>query len=106
MTASLYAPDTLPRPPEWQDRAACRGVDPRVFYPDTETPEAIQDGRRFCVFSQCPVITECLFAALDAEGSAPPKYRHGVWGGTGPRDRYRLHLQERRDRKDAEKDAA
>ncbi|MCF3101478.1 WhiB family transcriptional regulator [Streptomyces roseoverticillatus] len=101
MTVSYYAPETLPRPPEWQDRAACRGVDPRIFYPDAETPEAIQDGRRFCISSRCPVVTECLFAALGREGGALPKYRYGVWGATGPQDRYQLYREGRKGKKDA-----
>ncbi|MDO8391039.1 MAG: WhiB family transcriptional regulator [Actinomycetota bacterium] len=74
--------------PEWMDDAACRGVDPEVFYPPMLVPtptglerqaksrryrEAIATAKTYC--RRCDVQAECLAYAL-ATGES-----HGVWGG-------------------------
>ncbi|MEU1373032.1 WhiB family transcriptional regulator [Streptomyces triculaminicus] len=98
MTTTTAA-DARPRSLTWRDSAACQGIeDPELFFPEAETATAIQEARRFCVQAGCPVITECLLAALEREGSAIPKFRYGVWGAAGPTDRYRLYLQARKDK--------
>jgi WhiB family redox-sensing transcriptional regulator len=70
----------------WRDHAACRGVDPDLFYPvsdeDAEPAKAICD--------LCPVRTACLEHALAV------RERDGVWGGATERERRRLIRQRRR----------
>lgn len=63
--------------PAWRDAAACRGVDPDLFYPEAGEPgtEAKQVCRR------CDVREECLTYALD-NGE-----KMGVWGGMSERER-------------------
>ncbi|WP_410648837.1 WhiB family transcriptional regulator [Amycolatopsis sp. cmx-4-54] len=56
--------------------AACRGEDPELFFPVTETgPGARQVARAKAVCARCPVISTCLAYALE-NGLA-----HGVFGG-------------------------
>ncbi|MEV4438218.1 WhiB family transcriptional regulator [Streptomyces sp. NPDC049577] len=97
MTTFNHARQALPRTTSWRERAACQFEDPELFFPEAETVTAIQIARRFCISSGCPVIKECLNSAMKEEGSAQPKFRYGVWGATGPSDRYKLYLgRERR----------
>lgn len=51
----------------WQDRAACRGEDPELFFDKTRVNEAVAICRR------CPVIHEC--------GLSGKSVSDGVWGG-------------------------
>ena len=68
---------SLPPRPNWQTSAACRGLDPDLFYPgrggDTAAAKAI------CAV--CPVVAECLQYAIQAGE------RLGIWGGQSERDR-------------------
>ena len=64
----------------WRNRAACRGVDPDVFYPVSEE-DAVQ-AKAIC--AQCPVREACLEYALAA------RERDGVWGGATERERRRM----------------
>jgi WhiB family redox-sensing transcriptional regulator len=60
------------RPAEgWTAKAACRGLDVRLFYPDSGKRSA--PAQRVC--AGCLVRAACLEHAL-AAGE-----RHGVWGG-------------------------
>jgi WhiB family redox-sensing transcriptional regulator len=72
--------------PVWRQRAACRGVDPDIFYPvddeDAEEAKAICRG--------CPVHELCLDWALSH------RERDGVWGGATERERRRILRQRRR----------
>jgi WhiB family redox-sensing transcriptional regulator len=70
----------------WQQRAACRGVDPDVFYPtsDEETAEA----QAIC--ATCTVREPCLEYALAS------RERDGVWGGATERERRRIIRQRRK----------
>jgi WhiB family redox-sensing transcriptional regulator len=70
----------------WRQRAACRGVEPEIFYPvsddDAEEAKAICRG--------CPVRETCLeFALANRE-------RDGVWGGATERERRRILRQRRK----------
>jgi len=61
---------------EWRDRAACRGAETDVFFPDGTTGPALRDierAKRIC--RGCPVRAWCLDWALD-HGAA-----FGIWGG-------------------------
>jgi WhiB family redox-sensing transcriptional regulator len=70
----------------WQQFAACRGVDPEVFHPDTD--EDAEDAKAIC--GLCPVREPCLEYALVV------REKLGVWGGLTERERRRLLRRRRR----------
>lgn len=61
--------------PEWHQRAACRGVDPNVFFP--ERGQSTRPARAYC--ECCSVASEC--------GAAATARTPGIWGGTTGRQR-------------------
>ncbi|HEV2766798.1 MAG: WhiB family transcriptional regulator [Actinobacteria bacterium] len=70
----------------WRQHAACKGIDPDVFYPhEDEEAEAAKE-----VCGVCPVRQACLEHALVA------RERDGVWGGATERERRRIIRQRRR----------
>ena len=75
-----------PSPPDlWQDRAACFGIDPDVFFPiGSSGPalEQIETARRIC--GACGVRGECIEFALATNQEA------GIWGGTTEEERRKL----------------
>ncbi|MQA84799.1 MAG: WhiB family transcriptional regulator [Streptosporangiales bacterium] len=72
---------------DWTELAACRGVDPELFYPiGTAGPALEQVAAAKAVCARCPVRDECLEWALR---TGEP---HGVWGGTTPEERRYLRL--------------
>lgn len=72
--------------PVWRQRAACRGVDPDIFYPVSE--EDAEEARAIC--RSCAVMESCLEWAL------ANRERDGVWGGATERERRRIIRQRRR----------
>lgn len=65
---------------DWRLLAACRGMDPDVFY-----PERGGDTRQIkAVCAECPVALECLNYALEMRET------HGMWGGKSERERRRI----------------
>jgi WhiB family transcriptional regulator, redox-sensing transcriptional regulator len=71
-----------PPPVDWRGYAACRRVDPRLFFPVGTTREAMaQTDRAKRVCANCPVQAPCLDWAL-ATGQ-----KLGVWGGTAEGER-------------------
>jgi WhiB family transcriptional regulator, redox-sensing transcriptional regulator len=72
--------------PSWRQRAACRGVDPDIFYPVTD--EDAEDAKAIC--AHCPVQRACLEWALARRES------DGVWGGATERERRRIIRRRRR----------
>lgn len=63
----------------WQARAACRDVDPDLFFPigpPNTGAGARQVARARAVCRRCPVAAACLRFALDT------RQADGVWGGT------------------------
>lgn len=60
----------------WQDLAACRGADYRIFYPDRG--ERADDAKQFC--RRCPVMAQCRAHGLQKE-------TYGVWGGLTEKER-------------------
>jgi WhiB family transcriptional regulator, redox-sensing transcriptional regulator len=80
----MTAKDT--RIPAWRQRAACRGVDPDIFYPVTD--EEADDAKAICAL--CPVEQACLEWALSNRES------DGVWGGATERERRRIIRRRRR----------
>lgn len=66
----------------WREQAACRGEQPELFFPvGTSGPalRQIEQAKEIC--RSCPVIAQCLAAAL-ANGEDA-----GIWGGTTPEER-------------------
>ena len=63
--------------PSWRRRAACRGLDPDLFFP--ERGESGAAAKAVC--AQCPVTRQCLAFALANDETL------GVWGATTPRAR-------------------
>ena len=73
-------------PLAWRHQAACRGLDPDLFFPGDEEPgEAAK-----AVCERCPVRRPCLEWALAT------REKEGVWGGRDERDRRRMLRQTRR----------
>src|SRR5438445_13628959 len=71
-----------PTPPDyWQDQAACHGIDPDVFFPNSEEEAGI--ALSYC--SGCRIRELCLAWALK-NGE-----RYGVWGGLTEQQRRRLN---------------
>lgn len=70
----------------WRQKAACRGVDPDIFYPVTE--EDAEEAKAVC--AGCVVRQTCLEWALTN------RERDGVWGGATERERRRILRQRRR----------
>ena len=77
----------------WREQAACRDVDPDVFFPagvEGGRPRAgeellppVEWRTPIAVCADCPVRSACLDYALRHEDQ-------GVWGGTTPRQRERM----------------
>ena len=70
----------------WRNRAACRGIDPDIFFPVTD--EDAEPAKAIC--DACPVREACLEFALAA------REREGVWGGATERERRRIIRQRRK----------
>ena len=54
----------------WQDSAACKGMDSRVFLSGVKS--RVQIAKAIC--ATCPVTRECLMFALDNEDFEPHVY--------------------------------
>lgn len=80
-------PDTEPGR-AWLLLAACRSVDPEIFFPDNNVA-GIEKARRIC--RSCLVIRDCLADCLREEGGSRVGSRWGVYAGLTPRQRVRLH---------------
>jgi WhiB family redox-sensing transcriptional regulator len=70
----------------WRKHAACRGLEPEVFFPVTE--EQTEEAKAIC--NACPVREPCLDYAL------ANREREGVWGGATERERRRMVRQRRK----------
>lgn len=70
----------------WRERAACRGMPPRWWFPDESYPERLCSSARVrrarAVCASCEVSPECLRYAL-VNGC------EGIWAGTTTADRQR-----------------
>lgn len=67
----------------WQVRARCRGLDPRVFFPERGATGSI--ARLVC--TSCVVREECLEYAISHDE------RFGIWGGMSEHERRLLRLR-------------
>jgi WhiB family transcriptional regulator, redox-sensing transcriptional regulator len=73
-------------PRSWVDDAACRGLDPTIFYPATD--EEADTAKEIC--AACPVQAACLEHAIGN------REHNGVWGGATERERQRIIRRRRR----------
>lgn len=62
----------------WFDDAACRNVDPDIFFP--ERGDDVSAARVLCL--GCPVFDPCFEFGL--------RQKHGIWAGTSERERRRI----------------
>ena len=72
--------------PSWRNRGACRGLDPEIFYPQSD--EEATEAKDVC--TQCHVRVACLEHAIGH------REKEGVWGGATERERRRIVRQRRR----------
>lgn len=72
---------------KWYESAACAGMDVNFFY---QTGPGTAHAERFC--QTCPVINECLEAALAEEAGLKYANIHGVRGGKNAVKRYNLAI--------------
>ena len=70
----------------WRAHAACRGIDPNIFYPVSD--DEAEEAKGIC--AACPVRQACLEYAL------ANRERDGVWGGATERERRRIVRQRRK----------
>ena len=70
----------------WRQRAACRGVEPDIFYPVSD--EEAEEAKAIC--EECPVRQPCLEYAI------ANREKDGVWGGATERERRRIIRQRRK----------
>ena len=70
---------------DWRARAACRGLDPEMFFSSDDLPNKQdridREAAAKAVCARCPVRRECLDYAI-AAGE-----RYGIWGGLNPQER-------------------
>ena len=77
----------------WRDLAACRGLDPSMFFPERGKVDQAADAKAVC--DECCVREECLEEAL----SLPET--EGIRGGLSERVRRQIRWQRYRERKNA-----
>ena len=70
----------------WRTNGACNGLDPSIFFPDSEE----NAGEAIAICAECPVRISCL------EQARALREKDGVWGGATDRERRRLIRQRRR----------
>ncbi|TYB46826.1 WhiB family transcriptional regulator [Actinomadura chibensis] len=78
---------------DWRHRAACRDVDPELFFPIGNTGPAIlqiEEAKQVC--RRCDVTDACLRWALESGQES------GVWGGMGEDERRALKRRTRAHR--------
>ena len=72
----------------WRQDAACRDIDPNLFFPIGVTGDAVEQiatAKEIC--AGCPVQLECLDFAITSN------QEFGVWGGTSEDERRVLRRQ-------------
>ena len=72
--------------PDWQQLAACRGIDTNLFFPSNaqESAQAKAIIKPLC--EACPVFKDCYAYAV----SFPEKALQGIWANTTDNDRRRI----------------
>lgn len=68
---------------DWMGRAACRGMDTRIFFPERGDWRALERAKAVC--AGCPVTEECFAYAVTGMMGGGAFVRDGVWGGRSGR---------------------
>lgn len=74
--------------PLWRSKAACKGLEPEIFYPSSEDEDDALPAKAVC--GECVVREACLEHALAI------REKDGIWGGATERERRRIIRQRRR----------
>ena len=84
--------DLFPGPAdrEWMERAACRGSDPTIFFPEVGGNDHADPAKAIC--AQCRVQPQCLEYAL------ANRERYGIFGGYSEKERRQIIRKRQRDR--------
>ena len=78
-------------PELWRESAACRYIDPELFFPLSSTGRGAADAQRAkAICARCPVRERCLAFAL-ATGQ-----EFGIWGGCDEAELRALHREQHR----------
>ena len=77
---------------DWRDHGQCHGVE---MTPDSTDYDGAEWAGVRAVCRGCPVTTQCLAAAMAAEGSRVTG-RFGMWGGMDPQQRTNLLRSQQR----------
>ena len=76
----------------WQDRAACKGPQSRVFFPpshlERKDEREAREQRAKAICATCPVRIECLDYAIEI------REPHGIWGGLNELERKAVLAQQ------------
>jgi WhiB family redox-sensing transcriptional regulator len=79
---------------EWREIAACRDVDPELFFGIKDSPVATspfaRERKAIAVCNRCPVHRQCLDWAISAG-----EVKHGVIGGLRAAERAALRRSDR-----------
>ncbi|UTN93048.1 WhiB family transcription factor [Streptomyces phage Marky] len=91
MTRKTYAPDIGSMTPSWHMEAACRTIgEPEIFFPHATEQEKFGASAAMPYCAACPVMYECLKAALDGN-------EYGTWGGMTHSERLKLKQRIKRE---------
>jgi hypothetical protein len=71
--------------PDWQEQAACQGVDTEVFFPPYRTRTAYDEARAIC--AECPVLSTCRETNDAQENNGEPLHIFGMFAGETPDER-------------------
>jgi WhiB family transcriptional regulator, redox-sensing transcriptional regulator len=74
--------------PLWRSKAACKGLEPEIFYPSSDDEDDALPAKAVC--AECAVREACLEHALAI------REKDGIWGGATERERRRIIRQRRR----------
>lgn len=64
---------------KWMGKAACRGMDTNIFFPERGDNKTVEIAKAIC--SKCPVSDECY--------QYGEREKMGIWGGASTRQRER-----------------
>lgn len=92
----IYDPNVDRKSMAWAEFGDCRGLDPEIFYPNTNLSSAaavLQVERAKAICRECVVVEQCLEYAI------ANRENYGVWGGQTERERYNtIRRRQRLDR--------
>ena len=72
--------------PDWQQSAACKGIDTSLFFPSSALESAAAKAAIKPICDICPVFDHCYAYAV----SFPEKALQGIWANTTEGDRRRM----------------